>query len=192
MNYADVPGLTSVPLLQTLVELAAAVPADQAVVEIGVFRGRSLCALGAGAAGGAGAHVWGVDPWDLPGQRTTLRGATRLAGRYMQPATRRAARRHVRACGLAERVSLVRGFSAEVAAGWEGPLVGLLHVDGDHRQAGRDAEAWWPHLAAGAVIAFDDHQYASVAADVAALVASGRTTAVDVRHGRLAVLRRLP
>jgi len=31
-----------------------------------------------------------------------------------------------------------------------------------------------------------------LAADVAALVASGRTTAVDVRHGRLAVLRRLP
>jgi len=191
----DIPGLTSPAACRTLAELAAAVPADQAVVEIGVFRGRSLCALAAGAAAGHGARVWGVDPWDLPGNEPpAYRGGskrTRAArATFNAAATREAAGEAVAAAGLSDRVTLVRGFSTAVAAGWAGPPVGLLHVDGDHTAAGRDVAAWWPHVAEDAVIAVDDYsaRFPAVVRDVDALAAGGM--ALQVRHGRLAILRR--
>ena len=48
---------------QRLTWLAARVPADKAIVEIGSLRGRSTCRLGLGAAAGLGAHVWAIDMW---------------------------------------------------------------------------------------------------------------------------------
>src|SRR5690554_7600706 len=61
--------------------------------------------------------------------------------------------------GLTEHVTMIQGFSAEVGQQWHGPKVGLLFIDGDHRQDAvrKDFAAWEKHLSEDAVIAFDDH-----------------------------------
>jgi predicted O-methyltransferase YrrM len=189
-----IKGATPRWLCETLYDLAATVPADQAIVEIGVFHGRSACYLGAGARSGHGAHVWAIDPWDLPGERKTyMESVHGLAHRegFTDPETRKAAEANIARFGLTDQVTPWRAFSVQAAAEWDGPPVGLLYVDGDHHaEAVRgDFEAWRPHLAPGALVAFDDHEppFFEVIETVAALAAEGRITAPDVHGGRLAL-----
>jgi hypothetical protein len=147
------PGLTEEPYCVHLAELAQDVPGSQAIVEIGVFKGRTLCYLAYGARHGNEPMVYGIDPWDLPGERPPARL------RFTASATRRAAELTVRQQGMRAYVTLIRGFSTEVAESWPGPSVGLLHVDGahDYDAVVADVRAWEPHLAAEAVIVFDDY-----------------------------------
>lgn len=194
LDPVDVPGATPASVCAELRRLAAHVPAEQAIVEIGVFKARSLCHLGQGAREGRGAHVWGVDPWDLPGERKTylesVHGSEHREG-FTAPETREAAERHVSECDLGGQVTLIRGFSADVARTWDGPPVGMLYVDGDHRADGirTDFDTWEPRLAPAAVVAFDDHcnPFRDVIVVVRELAAAGRITKPDLVHGRLAV-----
>lgn len=76
------PGLVGRPTAERLAGIAADVPADQAIVEIGVFMARTTTFLAAGAQSGNGAHVYGVDPWTLGCSTTaTVRGNVNSAGR---------------------------------------------------------------------------------------------------------------
>src|SRR5690606_37782391 len=111
-------GLTPLETCQVLHDPAAKVPRTQAVVEIGVFRARTLLWLAAGAAAGKGARAVGVDTWDL------RRGVRRGRNAYKRAETYRQAQDNVAASGLAN-VELIRGFSADVAAKWQGPRIGL-------------------------------------------------------------------
>src|SRR5690606_27245307 len=66
-HYPNLPtGLSNLETSRWAFNQAARVPAEQAIVEIGVYRARTTCWLASGAQSGHGAHVWGVDPWDLP------------------------------------------------------------------------------------------------------------------------------
>lgn len=137
---------------RALYELAGYVPADQAIVEIGSYKGKSACWLGAGARAGYGAHVWAVDPWDLRGNVNGRFG-------FSQIETRVAFGRQVDVAGVRDQITAIRGFSVEVAASWHGPPVGLLYIDGDHAESAvrGDWSAWRPHLApGGATVVFDD------------------------------------
>jgi hypothetical protein len=112
---------------------------------------------------------------------------------FTKPETREAAEAAVRDLGLEDTVTLVRGFSADVGATWDGPRIGLLHVDGDHRANAIRADwlAWRPHLAPGSVVAFDDH--VRTCADVITVVSElVRTHQIDpprMATRRLAVTR---
>lgn len=186
--------LTPVETLMPLYELASMVPEDEAIVELGTYRGASACWLGAGARDGLGAHVWTVDPHDLPGYRTTTgRGSGGLD--FTDPAIRKDAIRQIRECGLWDRVTMIQGFSHEVGASWSGPKVGLLFIDGDHRQHAvrKDFASWERHLSGDAVIAFDDYSesHPGVPAVVDALVAKG-IISEPVVFDRLAVCQRIP
>ena len=79
--------LTPLATLEPLYDLAAMVPADEAIVELGTYRGASACWLAAGAQSGLGAHVWTIDPHDLPGYRTTT-GRGRGGLDFTDPAIR--------------------------------------------------------------------------------------------------------
>ena len=57
-------GQVELAACQLLRDLAARVPADQAIVELGAFAGRSTGWLLLGAQDGHGAHVTTVDPWE--------------------------------------------------------------------------------------------------------------------------------
>lgn len=178
-----------------LYQLAAVVPADQAVVELGTFKGKGTCFLAAGARAGLGAHVWTVDPHDLPGERTTTGSGARPRHPidYTDPTIPVIAREQVASAGLSDRVTFIQGFSTDVGEAWGGPRVGLLFVDGDHREGAvrRDFAAWEPHLAPDAVIAWDDHRvgFPGVMAVVDRLAHEKALLTEPVLVGSLAVTR---
>lgn len=152
MNLADLEGLVSADVGEALMKLAADCPADQAVVELGSFKGKSTCYLATGARDGNGARVWAVDAWDLDGNETGRFG-------FAEPSTREVFERQLRAMRLWSRVTPIRAFAVDAATSWNGPPVGLLFVDADHqaRSVRADYRAWRPHLAPGAVVVFDDY-----------------------------------
>lgn len=181
-----VRGATPDEIGMALADFAAMVPADREIVELGVFQGRTALIMAWGAAQGGGAHVTGVDPWELEGNVYDPPFTDEGSGAW--------ARYWVRDLGYAERVTLIQGFSQDVGAEWSGPSVGLLYVDGDHTKEGarRDIETWAPHLAPGARIAVDDYihvDWPGVAEAVDELVAEGFLEPVEIYHDRLAVTR---
>lgn len=179
-----------------LLRLAAHVPADQAIVELGTFKGKGTCFLAWGARSGLGAHVWTVDPWDLPGERSTTGAGPRPRHPldYTDPSIPRVAMAQVEAAGLTDGVTFIQGFSSQVGRTWQGPPVGLLFVDGDHREGAvrRDFAAWEPHLARNAVIAWDDHRvgFPGVMAVVDRLAHEKGLITEPIMFGSLAVTAR--
>jgi hypothetical protein len=148
LKLRTIEGTTPFPSCEKLADLASHVPSDQAIVEVGVYKGRTLCHLAHGSQQGLGASpVYGVDTWDLPG----LGGKHRVARSFAEQA--------VIEHGFAGLVVLVQGFSVEIARTYDGPAIGLLFIDGDHSETGvrSDFMAWQPHLADGACVVFDDY-----------------------------------
>jgi predicted O-methyltransferase YrrM len=191
-EFKEVRGATPDEIGMTLADFALQVPADQEIVELGVFQGRTALIMAWGAKQGHGAHVTAIDPWDLEGNV------------YDPPFTdvdsRRWAEYRIRELGYADRIELIQAFSHEVAENWgsrtddgEHPKkVGLLYVDGDHTKEGarRDIESWAPHLVPGAVIAVDDYghpDWPGVGQAVDELVAEGFLEPIEIYHDRLAV-----
>jgi predicted O-methyltransferase YrrM len=191
-EFKEVRGATPDEIGMTLADFALQVPADQEIVELGVFQGRTALIMAWGAKQGHSAHVTGIDPWELEGNV------------YDPPFTdvdsRRWAEYRIRELGYSDRIELIQAFSHEVAENWgsrtddgENPKkVGLLYVDGDHTKEGarRDIESWAPHLAFGAIIAVDDYghpDWPGVGEAVDELVAEGFLEPIEIYHDRLAV-----
>lgn len=180
-----------------LERLAAKVPADQVIVEIGVFHGRSTLYLARGSAAGNRAPVHAIDPWDLPGERYPAAWAAEKRNRstFTLSETRRSAERNVEGSPWADVVTLRRAFGAEAGAAWDGPKVGLIHIDGNHEYPHplQDFEAWAPHLAPSAHVLWDDWVPAcpGVLQAVRELEDAGRITHAVLGKGcrRLAVSR---
>lgn len=185
MILSEVKGLITPDVGSALRALAAQVPHDLAIVELGSYKGMSTAHLATGAKEGSGAHVFAVDPWDLPGNPYGKHG-------YSAPIVRDEFERQLRALRLWSRVTPIRGFSVDVAASWDGPKVGLLYIDADHAEASvrADVAAWRSHLSVEHVVAFDDldtPRNPGVRVVVEKLVASGYYS-LEVRAERLAVL----
>jgi hypothetical protein len=142
---------------------ASMVPEDQAIVEIGAYKGRSMCWLAAGSNEGNKAPVFSVDLWEEgPGYALT-RNKRRIPRPYAEPTTREAYEklRDEYGYGL---VTPIRGDSPTIARQfgpknlqWPKP-VGMLFIDGDHTEKGvaADVEAWLPKVAPDAIVAFHD------------------------------------
>jgi len=177
--------------------MAASVPAPQAIVELGVWLGRSVCYLAAGAQEGRGAHVWGIDAWDLPGERKTyeesMLGLPASPDGFGSPKTMAMAKQHVHDAGLDEAVTLHRSFSAAAGLAWIGPPVGLIYIDADHHETAvlADFASWKSNLSRDAVIVFDDHAppFDGVLGAVRHLVETGAIVEPTIHCDRLAVTR---
>lgn len=192
-HFRNVRAATPEDVMVALADFATQVPADQEIVELGVFHGRTALQLAWGASQGLGAHVTAIDPWDLPGNV------------YDPPFTdaesKRWARHWVDSLGYADKIDLIQAFSYQVAERWSSGVgewsvrpVGLLYVDGDHTKDGakRDIVTWAPHLAPGALIAVDDYghpDWPGVGQAVDELVAEGFLEPIELFHDRLAVTR---
>lgn len=184
--FRRVRAATPEDVMAALADFAAQVPGDQEIVEIGVFHGRTALQMAWGARQGGRAHVTAIDPWDLPGND--------YGPPFTDTSTRRWAFHHVQTLGYSRDITLIQGFSADVARDYDGPPIGLLFVDGDHSEEGarRDIESWAPHLAEGARIAVDDYghpDWPGVKVAVDALVDEGVLEDVQVYHDALAVTR---
>lgn len=179
-------GLITPEVGEALYNLALAVPATQAIVEVGSFRGKSTSFLAAGARDGKQTQVFAVDAWDTPGN---------VSGRFgfADPTTYEVFEAQLRSVRLWSRVTPLKGFSRDVAAEWTGPSIGLLFIDADHQldNVRSDFDAWSPYLAKSGHIAFDDldtPKNPGVRQVVDSLVADGWKLKVEAE--RLAVLRR--
>jgi SAM-dependent methyltransferase len=191
-EFKEVRGATPDEIGMTLADLAVQVPADQEIVELGVFQGRTALILAWGAKQGHGAHVTAIDAWDLEGNT--------YGPPFNDAESRTWATYRIRELGYNGRITLIQGFSHEVAGmfpePWftDGKKVGLLFVDDDHSYAGarRAIEAWAPHLAPGATIAVDDYghpDWPGAKEAVDELVAEGFLAPIEIYHDRLAVTR---
>lgn len=170
-----------------LAELAGKVPADQAVIEIGTHHAANLANMAHGAKAGNGARCYGVDPY---GSGDIYRGRPHMLKRYTS-ADLDVAREHLRDAKVVKQTSIIVGTSTEAAVDWTGPKVGLLVIDAEHRKPNvlADFRAWQPHLADGAVVAFDDYEqrFHGVIEAVTELVAEGAISEPEVIGTRLAV-----
>ena len=152
----DMVGLIQPVEGEFLAELAAKVPADRTIVEIGAHTGLSTCWLGNGAREGNGAHVITVDPWLDPdpallpfadpfefgtGDAVLARCMDNLASE-----------------DLLDTVTVIRATSLEVASWWVNP-VGMVWIDAlhDYEPACADARAWAPKVQPGGYLVFHDY-----------------------------------
>lgn len=114
--------------MDTLAGIAAQVPADQTVVEVGTYQGANLGNMAQATMRGHGAHCFGIDPY---GNGDIYRGRPHMRQRYT---TRdyRIALDHLHTLGVSHRTTILIGTSTSVANDWTKPI-GLLVIDGEHR-----------------------------------------------------------
>jgi predicted O-methyltransferase YrrM len=133
----DVPGWLSDEEGEALYELARACTGQGVIVEIGSWKGKSTICLGLGSRAGNGVRIFAVDPH-----------ADYRHGEF---------RDNIERVGIADLVEPVKGFSQQVADGFEEP-VELLFVDGSHEEddVREDFEKWVPKVVEGGIVAFHD------------------------------------
>lgn len=153
------------------------------ILEVGSYQGRSTVALAMGAASGAGAPVYAIEPHE---PFHALLGSTfgpEDRGEFFRAMLRTNCYRNVRLVNLSSEI---------VSVGWDKPIA-LLWIDGDHSYEGvlRDFQCWRPYLSASSHIVFDDalpEDGLGPAQLVSYLVDRGEGQVVE-RVGRVAVMR---
>jgi hypothetical protein len=154
-ELSELDGLIPADVGEHLLKLAMSVPSDQAIVELGSYRGKSTCYLATGARQGNGAHVYAVDAW------SEEVSAWRSAVMSTLPSPVYADfRAQLSKAGFSDQhVTAVKTLSTMAGGHYEGPPVGLLYIDGDHsmKAAIADFRAWRGHLADDALVVFDDY-----------------------------------
>lgn len=152
MTDTEITGLIPDEVGDVLYTLAAQVPEDEAVVELGSFEGKSTGYLAQGVRDGHGAKLFAVDLWD---------DERNISGKhnFTDPEHRVRFEQHLRDLKVWGRVDAIQASTTEAAEHYSGPPVGLLFVDADHEEASvrADVEAWRSHLSDDAVIVFDDY-----------------------------------
>lgn len=149
-----VPGLVERGACEILRDLASAVPEDQAIVELGSYKGRSTGWLLLGAQDGHGAHVTAVDPWGKRRGKYVGGGNTE---RFRQ--AEGSFRSHMARIGATDKeLTVINDYGEDAGKLWTGPEVGLLWHDAGHGavEVAEDLKAWLPHMADEAVIVLHD------------------------------------
>ena len=120
--------------------LAAKVPDGGTIVEIGVFKGRSLCSI-APACKARGIRMYAVDPWI---------GCEPFMQLFQN---------HIQHFGVADIVTILRAESHIAAQSFAPASVDMVFVDGphDYQQVKRDIQAWVPKIKPGGYIAGHDY-----------------------------------
>jgi hypothetical protein len=133
---------------ELLYGLAKGLSANNCVVEVGAYRGRSTVALAFGSIAGRQAPVYSIDPHEEFVGPLGGRFGSIDRGHFMQKMVE---------LGLFHIVRLVNLSSDAIAGRWSQPI-GLLWVDGDHSYDGvsRDFNAWKDKLSDDADLVFDD------------------------------------
>ena len=131
-----------------LYESATGVPKDQAIVEIGSWKGRSTVCLANGSRDGGSARVYAVDPHIGSSEHQRIYGPTDTFAEFLF---------NLEWSGIRERVEPVREPSAN-AVDKVPQEVGLLFVDGAHdfRSIRQDLDLWFPQVSEGGRIAVHD------------------------------------
>lgn len=159
LDQKQSPGLIENPCRDVLIDLASKVPAGEAIVELGSFKGRSTAHLALGSSRGNKVEVHAFDPWENAEPLDPDYAATAPSiAEYREPSTREAFEKHMQATGASEFVTAHQQAGIEGAKNWDGPKVGLLFHDAlhDYDSVFEDLKAWLPKMAKNAVIVLHD------------------------------------
>jgi predicted O-methyltransferase YrrM len=118
----------------------------QTVVEIGSAQGKSTCYIAAALSENTRGHLYAIDPHSLTSWNDV--GSVE---------TYTIIQRNLKQAGVAEKVTLLRETSENVAATWDRPI-DVLFIDGDHSYDGvkRDWERFVPHVSSFGFVVFHD------------------------------------
>lgn len=154
-------GLITPEVGRVLYDYAVRVPADQAIVEIGAYHGKSTAYLALAAREGGGQTVITVDTWSEDHSEWRSAVAAQIPSPTFEEFTRQ-----LTWIGLIDQVEPHEGESVHTALEYEQALndgdvnpIGLLYVDGDHAYEAvmADFDAWKKSMAPEGVIIFDDY-----------------------------------
>ncbi len=145
-------------------ELAREVPADQVIVEVGSYTGKSTMCLAAGSAEGNRAAVYAVDLWWSGTSRkgrafkAHVKGEPQGSSKFHWPEVTAVFERRRKAFDTAGVVHPIMGASVAVAA-QATLLIGLLFIDAEHTYEAcqADFEAWSPMVMSSGLVAFHDY-----------------------------------
>jgi predicted O-methyltransferase YrrM len=165
-----------------LAALAAQVPSDRAIVEIGAYKGKSTCYLAAGALAGGGAIVYSIDLWERAPWR-----------QYADPAAHTAWAENLGHLGLNSQAIALQADSVE-ASRFVDPAIGLLFLDAElsYEAVCRDIGAWARRVEPDGIMVFHDaatEDWGVARAIRDCLLKEGRYTS-EIVHG-CAVVRRV-
>ena len=143
------PGFLTEREARFLALAAACSPAQGVILEIGSFKGKSTVGLASIAQRYGLPPVVAVDPHSAP--------AVTDFGHGLQQSSWDDFRSSLRTAGVEDAVEVHRGFSRDLARGWDRPIR-FLWIDGDHtyRGAKEDIDLFRRHLADGAIVALHD------------------------------------
>lgn len=138
---------------RALYEYAKEVSDKHYIVELGTFKGRSLCCLGLGSMEGNGSKVVAVDIWE-----TGVWNPTDEASINYQKKNFEIFLSNVELYGLSDIVSYLKGRTDEVVKDWVDDI-GLLHIDANHEyeMVSADYKLWSPHVVDEGLILFHDY-----------------------------------
>jgi predicted O-methyltransferase YrrM len=137
----------------------AARPGFKVYVELGCWKGHSVCHLAKQLKDREGATVWAVDYWDD--------GPDTAATAYLpedSPSLYAIYNRNLEIAGVRHMVRDIKGCTWDSARLFEDESVDFIYVDADHSEASvlRDIELWWPKLKPTGIMAGHDYNRASV------------------------------
>lgn len=130
----DIIGHLSSAEMELLYNLAAVVPKDGTIIEIGSFQGKSTICLGLGAKQ-AGAQVWAIDPHeDLQVDSQTHYGMENHA----------ALLKNLVDFGVADTVRVIAMSASSIFdVWWSNNLIHLLWIDGSHEYNDVRSDLYW-------------------------------------------------
>jgi predicted O-methyltransferase YrrM len=145
----DVPGFLGENEARFIGLLAACIPANGAIVEIGSFKGRSTTMLAKVASHYGLGPVVSIDPH-------THNLSTGSDGPVL-PSTFQEFQASLRNAGVREHVEIHHAFSTDVSHTWNRDIR-FLWIDGDHSYDGAksDFDGFAPFLVSGGVVALHD------------------------------------
>jgi predicted O-methyltransferase YrrM len=146
-----VPGFLMEDEARLLGAIAACVPAEGVIVEIGSFKGKSTVMLGKVAAHYGLGKIVAIDPHGYNNAELSGIKATPEASTFED------FQNNLEAAGVTCQVEIHRAFSGDIARGWARPIR-FLWIDGDHSYQGAksDFDGFFPHVNPLGVVALHD------------------------------------
>ena len=154
---ATIPGWREGEAARAVAAAAYNLAPNPTIVEVGVFMGRSTFLMaGARRLQGSG-QVHCVDPFDCSGDPASVPHYVGVLRKFRGQTLEQVFRSQMKHFKLEGTVTVCKGTSRQIAAGWRKPI-DLLLLDADHSPDGaREAfENWMPFVKQGGIVVLDN------------------------------------